>query len=137
MENIGKMSKSMLAIVYLMILFSVILMLIVVFNLGRLNIVENIRDYKVLKSLGFTDRTLVSMFIKENLLYSIIGVIIGMILAKKLTISILSSMGSSTDMLYLNSFNTKIIAIVFVISVSFIINLILSKKILKIDITRN
>lgn len=133
-ENINTMIKSMLSIVMLMILAAVSLMTIILFNLGSLALLESKSDYLILKSLGFRNGLLKKMFKREMYLSTIIGVIIGLINSKHLTLSILSSMGASTDMMYLGYTKTKVLAFILIIVLSILINSLLARRIDRINL---
>ena len=74
-ENINTMTKALIKVTSLMIVGSVTLMIIVLYNLGKLNLIESERDLAILKVLGFKDKTLRKIFKREIYIHTLIGMI--------------------------------------------------------------
>lgn len=126
-ENIN-MIKALLKVIFLMI--------IVLYNLGKLNLIESERDLAILKVLGFKDKTLRKIFKREIYIYTLIGMILGFFLSNILTEKILFSMGSSVDMMFLKGYQTVIISSLGVFATAVAVNNLLISSIRKLDMVK-
>lgn len=82
--------KSMNELVALIVLCAGALALIVSYNLTNINMMERIRDIATVKVLGFKKRETFAFLIRENIILSALGALIGLILGKILHFYILS-----------------------------------------------
>lgn len=135
-ENINTMTKALIKVTSLMIVGSVTLMIIVLYNLGKLNLIESERDLAILKVLGFKDKTLRKIFKREIYIYTLIGMILGFFLSNILTEKILFSMGSSVDMMFLKGYKTVIISSLGVFATAVVVNNLLIFSIRKLDMVK-
>ncbi len=71
-------------IVLVMVLFSAALELVVFYNLGQLNFSERIRELATLKVLGFTRREMKKLVLLENIIMTLMGLPIGLLLGPPL-----------------------------------------------------
>ena len=131
MESMLNTMKTMLVI---LILVSSILNIVIIYNLGILSFTEKNYQFSTLKVLGFKDKQIRKIFVRQNIWLTIIAIIIGLPLGFLMTDYIFkSALGESYD------FNASIKLISYVFAtfetfvVSFIVNKILSKKVDKID----
>lgn len=128
------MTKSVMSIVYLMIVASVLLGAIIIYNLGMLNYIERYREYATMKVLGFYQREVRNIIIRDCLITTLIGWGIGI------------PIGYWFLQFYIGivQFNTfewvptlriwsLIIASVAVIACSLVVNLIVAHKVTKIS----
>lgn len=69
--------NSLMSVFLMIIVFALLLVVVVLYNLGSLNFVERARDYATLQVLGFSKRKLQNITIIENLITTSIGWIIG------------------------------------------------------------
>ena len=68
---------SAMMIVILLIAAGVVLSIIILFNLGILNFTERIREYSTLKVLGFENGEIKSIIMKDTIITSAFGILIG------------------------------------------------------------
>lgn len=71
-------------IVFLLVLFSGMLELVVFYNLGQLNFSERIRELATLKVLGFTPREIKKLVLRENIIITLMGLPVGLLLGPPL-----------------------------------------------------
>jgi putative ABC transport system permease protein len=64
---------------------------VVLYNLANINIGERTREIATLKVLGFFDKEVDNYINKENIIFTIIGVLLGMIFGAFLTTAIVQS----------------------------------------------
>ena len=128
----------MLVIIYslisLLIIISIILACVIIYNLGVLSFGEKEYQFATLKVLGFKYKAIKSIFIKQNIWISILAIMIALPLGNFMTDYIFkNAIGDTYD------FSAMIKPITFIISaigtfvVSYIVNQLLAKKIKKID----
>ncbi len=132
-ENTNVVADSVMSVVKLLIMASIILGVVILYNLGVLNYVERIRDYATMKVLGFYQKEIRSIAIRECILTTLIGWILGLpsgILFLKIYIKIIS-FDTFEWISVVNPF-TLVIASMVIVGVSFAVNLTLSAKVKKI-----
>lgn len=72
-KNMDKMAKSVMTIIYLMIAASVILSIVILYNLGMLNFVERTREYATMKVLGFYQSEIIRIALRDCFVTTSIG----------------------------------------------------------------
>ena len=82
MERVGSMMASLNIIVVAVILSAAGLAFIVLYNLTNINITERIREIATIKVLGFYKKETESYVFRENLILSVMGMALGLILGK-------------------------------------------------------
>ena len=133
-SGMQSMLGTMKTMVVLLITVSVILGFVIIYNLGILSFSEKQYQFATLKVLGFKDKQIKKIFIKQNTWITVIAIIIGLPLGFFMTDFIYkSALGDSYD------FNAQIriisymYAIIGTLVVSFVVNKVLSKKVKTID----
>lgn len=131
MNNMLSMMKSMIVLI---IGIAVFLGTIIIYNLGILSYSEKQYQFATLKVLGFDDRKVKNIFIKQNNWISVISIILGLPLGYYLTNWLFKTaieehydFGASINM------TTYIIAGVGTYIVSYIVSKVLARKIKNID----
>ena len=79
-KNASIMFDAMNYVVILLIIASALLDFVVLYNLANVNISERQREIATLKVLGFYDKEVDDYINKENIIFTIIGIILGMVL---------------------------------------------------------
>lgn len=69
--------QSMISITVLMAAFALILAFVVLYNMGILNFGERSREFATLKVLGYHQREIRSLILRENALISCMGIVLG------------------------------------------------------------
>lgn len=133
-SGMQNMLATMKAVVILLIVVSVILGFVIIYNLGILSFTEKQYQFATLKVLGFKDNKIKKIFVKQNTWITIIAIIFGLPLGFFMTDFIFkSALGDSYD------FNAEIkiisymYAIIGTLIVSFAVNKWLAKKVKTID----
>ena len=131
MENMLSMMKTMLVLI---IFIAVILGVVIIYNLGILSYTEKNYQFATLKVLGFKDKKIEKIFIKQNNWISIISIIIGCPLGFYLTDWLFqTAIEEHYDFHAYIQFPTYLIGAGGTFVVSYIVSKILSLKIRKID----
>ncbi len=133
-NDMKELSESVMTIVRLLILASVFLSVVILYNLGILSFGERIREYATMKVLGFYDKELRGIAIRECLLSTLIGWIIGI----PIGINFLHlyvrtvTLDNYSWVPHVSAFN-MIVASLVIIGISFGVSMILSRKVRKIS----
>lgn len=131
MNNMLSMMKTMLIMI---IVVAIALGSIIIYNLGILSYAEKQYQFATLKVLGFSDKKIKKIFIRQNNIIAIISIIIGLPLGYYLTDWLFKTaieehydFGASINVL------TYVFAGLGTFVVSYVVSKLLSRKIRKID----
>lgn len=134
MQSIRDMLGTMDYVVIVLIITSAMLAFVVLYNLANINIGERKREIATLKVLGFHDKEVDSYINKENIIFTLIGVMLGLVFGVFLTNIIIGTI--EIDLL---KFDIKILPTSYVLSAvitiafSVIVNNIIHFVLKKID----
>ena len=132
-EAFDKMMEIMNLLVYFMVLFSVLLIVIVLYNSGNLSFNEREKEFATLKVLGFKSGAIRKLLSTQNLWLSIIGCICGLPLGRVSLQAMMDSNGDAVDWPCYLAPSTYIISAAFVMTVSVLVSFLFSRRIKKID----
>lgn len=118
-EMVTSIVSSLKQIMTLLVVLSLLLALVILYNLTAINIAERLRELSTIKVLGFFDKEVTLYIYRETILLSLIGIVIGFIGGKYLHQLLMSLMGSS-DMNFGYQVDTYVYVIP-VIAISFIV----------------
>ena len=76
-EQINDMLKSLNIVIYVLIFSAGLLAFVVLYNLNSINITERQRELATLKVLGFYDKEVAMYVYRENILLTVIGILVG------------------------------------------------------------
>ena len=132
MQSVSDMLNTMNYVVVVLIVASAMLDFVVLYNLANINIAERQREIATLKVLGFHDNEVDNYINKENIIFTILGIALGLILGTFLTSAIIGSieidvlkfMRNIKPISYVYS---AIITLLFSFIVNFIIHFVLKK----------
>lgn len=125
--------ETMNLMVGILILFAIVLAVIVLYNLGQLNFTEKERENATLKVIGFSTGRILKLNLLQNLIFSIIGVVLGVPCGLGLTYAMISSSGDEFDMMVKISAPSFFICAGMTIIVSLLVSLLFMKNIRKLD----
>lgn len=89
LSSIATMTKQLNPVIAIFILLSGTLSLVVLYNLTNINISERLRELSTIKVLGFYDREVTAYIIRENIILTVAGIIVGYGIGNALTAYIL------------------------------------------------
>ncbi len=113
---------------------AILLDVVILYNLGILSFTERVREYATLKVLGFYQKEIRSLALRENLVTSITGWLIGIpagLLFLNVYVTVLST--SSVSMIPHLNFLDFLLATAITVGCSVCVNLFLSHRVRKID----
>lgn len=134
LDNMKIMTKSVMTIIYLMIVASVLLGCIIIYNLGMLNYIERFRDYATMKVLGFYQREVRGIIIRECMITTVLGWLIGIPAGYKFLSFYIGIIQFKTfEWIPTLSVSSFIAASVVVFACSIIVNMAVAHKVTKIS----
>lgn len=128
------MLKTMQSMIVLLIVVSSILGFVIIYNLGVLSFSEKQYQFATLKVLGFKNKQIKNIFVKQNLWLAVIGILIGLPLGFFMVDYIFkAALGDSYDFNAQISIVSYLYAAVGSFIVAIFVNKVLSRKVKKID----
>ena len=131
---IKDMLNTMNYVVVVLIVSSALLAFVVLYNLANINIGERQREIATLKVLGFYDKEVDNYINKENIIFTIIGIVFGLAFGTILTNAIIASIEIDTLRFIIKITPLSYVySAVITASFSFIVNWIIHFILKKID----
>lgn len=133
-DTLNNTIKSLDSVVFILIVSSAMLAFVVLYNLANINIIERKREIATLKVLGFYDYEVDSYIIKETIILTIIGIILGLISGLYLCYFIISSC-ETDNLMFLRNIEVPSYVISTIITISFtlLVNILTHFNLKKID----
>ena len=132
-EAFEKSMEIVNVLVYMMIIFSAICVVVVLYNSGSLSFNERVKELATLKVLGFQSGAIRRMMSQQNLWLSIIGILIGAPFGKSSFNIMMNSNGENFDYNLTLRPVAYVEAGIFVLVVSVLVSFLFSKRIRKLD----
>ena len=133
-EGMNSMLETMKTMIILIIVIAVVLGVVIIYNLGILSYTEKQYQFATLKVLGFKDKKIKKIFIKQSNIIAVISIILGLPAGFYLTDWIFkTAIEESYDFGAHINIETYIIAAIGTFVMSYIVSSILSRKIKKIN----
>ena len=133
-EGMNGMLQTMKTMIVLIIVIAVILGTVIIYNLGILSYTEKQYQFATLKVLGFKDKKIQKIFIKQNNIVAVISIILGLPAGFYLTDWLFkTAIEDSYDFGAHINIQTYIIAAIGTFVMSYLVSKLMAKKIKKID----
>ena len=133
-EGMSNMLSTMKSMIVLIIFIAIVLGAVIIYNMGVLSYTEKEYQFATLKVLGFRDRQIRKIFIKQNNIIAVISIILGLPAGFYLTDWLYkTAIEESYDFGANISIMTYVYATIGTFLTSYIVSKILSKKINNID----
>ena len=136
-NDIIKSFDSFMEVMYVMIgaliVLSIILGIVVLYNLGTMSYFERYRELSTLKVVGFKDKKIGKLLITQNMWLTIIGFLIGFPSGIGVTYVLVKALASEYEMKLIFGWMTFVIPIILVFGVSLFVSWLVSKKNKKIN----
>lgn len=137
-DKFKKTMDSVDSVILVLIASAAALAYVVMYNLTNINISERMRELATIKVLGFYDKEVAEYVYRENIILSIIGTLVGLILGVILHKYVITT--AETDMMMfsreikvMSFIYSSILTIVF----SSLVNIVMYKKLKKIDMVES
>ena len=133
-QGMESMLETVQTMIVLLIVVSAILGFVIIYNLGILSFTEKQYQFATLKVLGFKDKQIKNIFVKQNLWLTVVGIVLGLPLGFLMLDYIFkSALGDNYDFNAYIKPTSYLYAVVGSLIVSIIVNKVLSRKVRKID----
>lgn len=83
-EQVNTIVHSLNRVMYILIMTSVLLAIVILYNLTNINVAERIRELSTIKVLGFYNREVTMYIYRESIYLSFIGILVGFVLGTAL-----------------------------------------------------
>lgn len=120
-KNVNSVVISLNGAMRILIIISVLLAVVILYNLTNINVAERIRELSTIKVLGFYDKEVTMYIYRETISLSIIGIVVGLIGGKYLHQMIMDMIGSD----YIK-FGTEVGLSIYVIPIVVVIGILFS-----------
>ena len=133
-QGMESMLETVQMMIVLLIVVSAILGFVIIYNLGILSFTEKQYQFATLKVLGFKDKQIKNIFVKQNLWLTVVGIIFGLPLGFWMLDYIFkSALGDNYDFNAYINLVSYLYATVGSLVVSVVVNKVLSRKVKRID----
>lgn len=133
-EGMDGMLETMKTMLVLIIVIAIILGSVIIYNLGILSYTEKQYQFATLKVLGFKDKQIQKIFIRQNNIVSVISIILGLPAGFYLTDWLFkTAIEEHYDFGAHINFVSYVLAAIGTFVISYVVSKILDKKIRKID----
>ncbi|MGI6777337.1 MAG: FtsX-like permease family protein [Acetivibrionales bacterium] len=134
LNNLMKSMEIMASFIGVMIILAAVLSIAVIYNITTINIFERQRELATLKVLGFKDNEVRSLIFYENYLISLFGILIGLPVGKRIANYMISMFDTDAySFIFMAETKDYLLAAVLTIIFTIMANLILTKKIKRIN----
>lgn len=133
-DTIDGMLNSFSSVIWIIVIVAAFLAIIVLYSLANINVRERTRELATLKVLGFLKKEIYSYILQENMLLTVLGIIIGIPVGIFLHRYVLSSVEGADVMLGRDiSLQSIVLSGVFTLISMLVVNLLMRPTINKID----
>ena len=133
-QGMESMLETVQMMIVLLIVVSAILGFVIIYNLGILSFTEKKYQFATLKVLGFKDKQIKNIFVKQNLWLTVVGIVFGLPFGFLMLDYIFkSALGDNYDFNAYISLVSYLYATLGSLVVSVVVNKVLSRKVKSID----
>lgn len=118
---------------YMMMAFSIITVVVVLYNSGNLSFHERLKEFATLKVMGLSTGKIRRILNQENIWFAILGILLGIPLGKPSLIAMMNSNGDNFDYYVDVPVYLYILSAAFILIVAVLVSRMFSKKIKKLD----
>ncbi len=118
---------------YMMMIFSVVTVVVVLFNAGNLSFHERQREFATLKVMGLSSKKIRKTLNQENIWFAVLGIIAGSPLGKPTLTAMMNSNGDNFDYYIHIPVYLYALSAVFVLLVAVVVSHMFSKRIKTLD----
>jgi putative ABC transport system permease protein len=133
-KTVATMSQSLNPIILIFILLSGILSFVVLYNLTNINVSERIRELSTIKVLGFYDGEVTMYIVRENIVLTLMGIVVGYGVGNLLTAYIMRQAATAQVIFPLTLHLTGyVVATVLMIVFTVIVMLVTHRRLKRVD----
>ena len=133
-KNLDNMMSMVTDLIVLIVFLAIVLGAVIIYNMGVLSYGEKEYQFATLKVLGFENKKIKRIFIKQNIWISVIAAILGMPCGYFITDYVFKMVADRDyDFGAIITVNTYIISFVVTVVCSYLVSIFIARKIKKID----
>lgn len=137
-DNFANVVNTLNMVIVLFIVAAMALAIVVLYNLNNINVNERIRELATLKVLGFYDGEVSAYIYRENVILTLIGMVLGLVLGIPLNIAVvgvvdIDTLTFKTDLEPVSFIVAAVVTVVFAV----IVNLLMHFKLKKISMVES
>ena len=133
MKSFNSMTDMMNLSITVLTIASVVLGVVVLYNLGMMSYIERFKEMATLKVLGFNDRKIARLLISQNMWLTIIGIIIGLPLGLLTINGVVKSLASEYELKVKTGALTYLVSILLTFFVSHVVAIVVARRNKRID----
>ena len=118
-KNVNSVVVSLNGAMTILIIISILLAVVILYNLTNINVAERIRELSTIKVLGFYDNEVTMYIYRETISLSLIGIVVGLIGGKYLHQLIMNMIGSDSI-----KFGTEVVLSIYIIPIIVVIGIL-------------
>ena len=118
---------------YMMMAFSVITVVVVLYNSGNLSFHERLKEFATLKVMGLSTAKIRRILNQENIWFAVVGIIVGSPFGKPSLLAMMNSNGDEFDYYVNIPAYLYVLSGVFILLIAIVVSLMFSKKIKRLD----
>ena len=118
-KNVNSVVVSLNGAMTILIIISILLAVVILYNLTNINVAERIRELSTIKVLGFYDNEVTMYIYRETISLSLIGIVVGLISGKYLHQLIMNMIGSDSI-----KFGTEVSLSIYIIPIIVVIGIL-------------
>lgn len=133
MKSFNSMTDMMNLSITVLTIASVVLGVVVLYNLGMMSYIERFKEMATLKVVGFNDRKIARLLISQNMWLTIIGIIIGLPLGLLTINEVVKSLASEYELKVKAGALTYLVSILLTFFVSLVVAMVVARRNKRID----
>lgn len=119
-KNVNSVVTSLNGAMTILIIISILLAVVILYNLTNINVAERIRELSTIKVLGFYDKEVTMYIYRETIVLSLIGIVVGLVGGQYLHQIIMNMIGSDAI-----KFGTEVGIEIYIIPVVVVVGILL------------
>ncbi|WP_423213799.1 FtsX-like permease family protein [Streptococcus equinus] len=119
-KNVNSVVASLNGAMTILIIISILLAIVILYNLTNINVAERIRELSTIKVLGFYDKEVTMYIYRETIVLSLIGIVVGLVGGQYLHQIIMNMIGSDAI-----KFGTEVGIEIYIIPVVVVVGILL------------
>ncbi len=119
-KNVNSVVASLNGAMTILIIISILLAVVILYNLTNINVAERIRELSTIKVLGFYDKEVTMYIYRETIVLSLIGIVVGLVGGQYLHQIIMNMIGSDAI-----KFGTEVGIEIYIIPVVVVVGILL------------
>lgn len=125
--------ESMNMMIGAILFFALVLAIVVLYNIGKLNFTENLRENATLKVIGFSTNRIMNLGVIQNMVCALIGAVVGLPAGLGLTYIMCATVGDTFDIMLKISTPSFAFCAAVTLVTAFVVSLLFRRQIRRLD----